>query len=49
MVGDKDEALRLLNTYYAANPQLREGLDHDETWWFKPLKDDPRYKSLIAS
>jgi hypothetical protein len=49
MVGDKDEALRLLNTYYAANPQLREGLDHDETWWFKSLKDDPRYKSLIAS
>ncbi|MGE5091841.1 MAG: protein kinase domain-containing protein [Bacillota bacterium] len=49
MVGDNDEAIRLLNTYYAANPQLREGLDHDETWWFKPLKDDPRYKSLIAS
>jgi serine/threonine-protein kinase len=47
MVGDKDEALRLLNTYYAANPQLREGLDHDETWWFTPLRDDPRYKSLI--
>ena len=49
MVGDKDEALRLLNTYYAANPQLREGLDHDETWWFKPLQNDPGYKSLIAS
>ena len=49
MVGDKNEALRLLNTYYAANPQLREGLDHDETWWFTPLRDDPRYRSLIAS
>ncbi|MBA2627006.1 MAG: hypothetical protein H0U85_03270, partial [Gemmatimonadales bacterium] len=47
MVGEKDEALRLLNTFYAANPQQLEGLSHDETWWFKDLRDDPRYRSLI--
>ncbi len=46
--GDTDEAIRLLNTYYAANPQLRASLARDETWWFRNLRDDPRYRSLAG-
>jgi hypothetical protein len=49
LVGDKDDAIRLLNTFYATNPQQRKGLAHDQTWWFTSLRDDPRYKALISS
>lgn len=48
LVGDTDEAVRLLNTYYAANPQLRAFLSRDETWWFRNLREDPRYKALAG-
>ena len=43
---DKDEALRLLSTYLATNPQQQS--DKDETWWFRDLQDDPRYVSLVG-
>jgi TolB-like protein len=49
ILGEKDEALRLLSTYVAANPQLRAAMARDETWWFKDLRDDPRYKTLVGS
>ncbi len=49
LVGDKDDAIRLLNTFYATNPQQRKGLAHDQTWWFTSLRDDPRYKALVSS
>jgi tetratricopeptide (TPR) repeat protein len=48
MLGDKDEALTLLSTYYAANPQLRAGMARDQSWYFKSLRDDPRYKALLG-
>jgi TolB-like protein/tRNA A-37 threonylcarbamoyl transferase component Bud32 len=48
IVGDKDEALRLLTTYVATNPQVRESMAKDETWWFRDLKNDPRWRSLLG-
>ena len=48
LIGDGEEAIRLLNTYYATNPQLRASLAKDETWWFRNLRDDPRYKALAG-
>jgi TolB-like protein len=47
LVGDGDEAVRQLSVYLAANPQMREGMAHDETWWWRDLRDDPKFKSLI--
>jgi serine/threonine-protein kinase len=46
IIGDKEEALRLLTTYVAANPQVRSAMAKDETWWFRDLKSDPRWRSL---
>jgi len=48
MLGDKDEAIRLLTVYFATNPQQQNSSDKDETWWFRDLKDDPRYVSLVG-
>ena len=47
LLGDRDEALRLLATYLATNPQDRATLAKDETWWWRGLRDDPRFKALV--
>jgi serine/threonine-protein kinase len=48
VIGDKDEALRLLTTYIAANPQVRAAMAKDETWWWRDLRNDPRWRSLLG-
>jgi serine/threonine-protein kinase len=47
-LGDRDEALRLLREYLVANPRHREGFKKRVHWWWRPLQDDPRFKTLIA-
>jgi eukaryotic-like serine/threonine-protein kinase len=49
MLGDRDEALRLVGVYLAANPQDRTSMAKDESWWWEGLRDDPRFKSLVGS
>ena len=49
IVGDKDEALRLLALYLATNPQERAGVGNDRTWWFAKLRDDPRFQALVRT
>ena len=49
VMGDRDEALRLLGRYLATNPQDRESLARDETWFFKGLRDDPRFVALVGT
>jgi len=49
MLGDHDEAFRLLGTYMAINPQVRSGMAQDQTWWFRELRKDPRYRELVGS
>jgi TolB-like protein/predicted RNase H-related nuclease YkuK (DUF458 family) len=48
LVGDRDEAVRQLSIYLAANPQMRKGMAQDDTWWWRDLRDDPRFKTLIG-
>jgi hypothetical protein len=48
-LGDKDEAIKLLTKYLAANPQQRAFTSGDESWWFDPIADDPRYKALVGA
>ncbi len=48
VLGDKDEAFRLLTTYIAANPQVRASLAKDETWWWRDLKSDARWQTLLG-
>ena len=49
LLGDKDEAIRLLGVYFASNPQQRTSVDRDESWWYRDLRDDPRYQALVGT
>jgi serine/threonine-protein kinase len=48
-LGDKDEAIKQLTKYLAANPQQRAFTSGDESWWFEPIADDHRYKALVGA
>jgi serine/threonine-protein kinase len=49
VMGDREEALRLLGRYLATNPQDRESIARDETWFLRGLRDDPRFKALVGT
>ena len=48
-INDRGEAVRLLSTYLAANPQMRASMARDESWWFRDLRSDPRYQALLGT
>ena len=48
-LGDKDEAFKLLGTYLAANPQMRQGMVRDETWLLRDLRSDPRFATVVGT
>ena len=48
-LGDKDRAISLYGRYLAAHPQVRAFAARDETWWFTPIRDDPKYKALVGA
>jgi serine/threonine-protein kinase len=48
ILGEKEEAIRLLGLYYASNPQQRSTAAKDETWWYRDLQGDPRYQALVG-
>jgi len=47
-LGDRDESLRLLAQYLAANPQDRMTIANDQSWWWRGVRDDPRFKQLVG-
>ncbi len=49
ILGDHDEAIRLLTTFLAINPEQRSSLTEDESWWFRKLKADERFKRLAGA
>ena len=49
LLGDRDEALRLIKEQVAANPAHRVGLARSTHWWWRDIKDDPRFKQLIGT
>ncbi len=49
MLNDRDQAIRLLSVYLATNPQMRASLARDDSWYFRDLRTDPRYRSMIGS
>jgi hypothetical protein len=48
ILGDRDEALRLVREYLEKNPQDRSTIANDSTWWLRGLRDDPRFKQLVG-
>ena len=49
LIGDKEQAISMLQQYLTANPEHREGFRKLNTWWWRPLKDDPRYRALVGN
>jgi tetratricopeptide (TPR) repeat protein len=49
LLGDKDEAFRLLSVYVAANPQMRSGIGKDQGWVLQNIRSDPRFASMFGS
>ncbi len=48
LLGDRDEALALLKQYLAANPEHRVGFATGYHWWWRDLRDDPRFRQLVG-
>jgi hypothetical protein len=47
MLGDKKEAVDLLQRYLINHPDHRDFIK-PRAWWWRDLQNDPRFKSLIA-
>lgn len=45
---DTDEAFKLLRRYMSTNAAHRQGFAESQSWWWKPLKADPRFAELIS-
>jgi tetratricopeptide (TPR) repeat protein len=48
-LGDKKEAVDLLQKYLTDHPEHRRGFIKVTPWWWRELQDDPRFKALIAT
>ncbi len=48
LLGERDEAIALLKRYSAANPGHFER-GQDISWWWRDLRDDPRFKALVGA
>ena len=49
LIGDRDEAIRLMQVYLTSHPEHREGFVKANTWWWRPLQDDPRFRELVGT
>ncbi len=47
ILGDKDEAITQIGIWLATNPQARSTMAKDNSWWWKDLRDEDRYKQLV--
>jgi hypothetical protein len=48
-IGDKDEAFAILQRYLTSNPEHRPGFGKLNSWWWRPLKGDPRYARIVGT
>jgi eukaryotic-like serine/threonine-protein kinase len=48
LTGDTEDVLRLMSTYLATNPQLRESFARDQSWYFRNLQSDPKYRAIVG-
>jgi serine/threonine-protein kinase len=49
LLGEKNEAVDLLQRYLSDHPEHRRGFSKLNWWWWRPLQDDPRFRTLIAT
>jgi len=46
VLGDQDEAIKLLQRYVLANPTHKFDVSRNTYWWWRPLRDNPQFQSL---
>jgi serine/threonine-protein kinase len=49
LLGDRDEAIKALKVYSAANSGKSGASGESTNWWFRGLQDDPRYQELFGT
>jgi len=49
LLGNRDKAFELLAQVVAVSPAQRRGFAVDQTWWFRDLRRDPRYRELMGA
>ena len=49
ILGDREEALRLLKAYLVANPEHREGMAESQSWWWRDIRNDPEYREMAGA
>ena len=49
ILGDKADAIRLLKTYLAVNPQKMNGFREDPGWQYRDLMTEPAYRQMVGS
>jgi serine/threonine-protein kinase len=48
MLGDQDEAVRLIADYLTVNPAHRRGFATRTGWWWRDIQGNPKFKALLA-
>ncbi len=48
LLGDHDEAIRLLKIYVAANPDHLFNPDGEVHWWWRDLRDHSDFQSILG-
>ena len=48
LIGDRDEAIALLQRYLTAHPEHRAGFGKVNAWWWRDLQDDLRFRNLAG-
>jgi serine/threonine-protein kinase len=48
LLGDQDEAIRLLKEYLTVNPEHRRGFARITYWWWRDLQTNPKFRQMIA-
>jgi len=48
ILGDQDEAVRLITRYVSTNPDHLKGFATSSTWWWRDLQGNPKFKALIS-
>ncbi len=49
MLGDKKEAVDLLQRYLTDHPEHRRGFARTNVWWWRDLQNDSRFQTLVAA
>ena len=49
LIGNAEKAVEFLGVYLQKNPRLRAGYADDSGWWYKPVSQDPRFRSLVGA